>query len=72
MRVLDADERHRGLVVLGGQAGPPYLRRVHHAVRVVEFDELDPGVHGGGAVLVGHDMLAASRHDGGPGRGEKA
>ena len=33
-------------------------------------DELDPGVHGGGAVLVGDHVLAPSGHHGGPGRGQ--
>ena len=70
VRVLDADERHGGLVVLGGQAGLPHLVGVEHAVVVVERDELDPGVQRGRAVLVGHHVLAAPGHDRGPGHGE--
>ena len=65
VRVLDADERHRGLMVLGGLAGPPHVVDVDHAVPVVERDELDAGVQGGRAELVGHDVLAPSGHDGG-------
>ena len=70
VRVLDADERHRRLVVLRRLAGPPDVVGAQHAVVVVELDELDAGVHGRGAVLVGDHVLAATRHDGGARSGQ--
>ena len=76
VRVLDADERHRRLVVLRRLARPADVAGAQHAVVVVEPDELDPGVHGRRAVLVGDHVLAATRHDGGPrrraGRGRRS
>ena len=70
VRVLDADERHVGLVVRRRVTRPSDVVGAQHAVVVVELDELDPGVHRGGAVLVGDHVLAPARHHGGPGPGQ--
>ena len=58
-------------MVLRRLACQPDVVGLQHAVAVVDLDELDPGVHGGGAVLVGHHVLAASGHHGGARRGEQ-
>ena len=36
MRVLDADERHRGLMMHGGLTGPAHIAGVHHAVLIIQ------------------------------------
>ncbi len=72
VRVLDAHERYRRLVVLGRLPRAADVAGAEHAVVVVEPDELDPGVHGRRAVLVGDHVLTASRDDGGPRRREDA
>ncbi len=62
VRVLDADERHLGLMVRRGLTGPPHVVGVDRPVPVVERHELHAGVQCRRAELVGDDVLAPSRH----------
>ena len=59
-------------MVLRRLASPADVARTHHAVVVVELDELDAGVQRRRAVLVGDHVLTAPRHDGGPRRRQDA
>ena len=49
-------------MVLGGGARRSHVVGVDHAVLVVDGDELDAGVQGRRAELVGDDVLAAPGH----------
>ncbi len=72
MGLLDADELGGRVVVVGGLAGPDEIVGVEGAVVVVDGVELDPGVAGGGAVLVDDDVLAATGDDERAGTAEDA
>ena len=54
-------------MVLGGLAGHPHVVGVDHAVLVVDGNELDPGVQGRRAELVGDHVLAAPATTADPG-----
>ncbi len=63
VRVLDADQRDRGMMVRRCRTGPRDIGRLEHAVRIIDGMELDRSVACGGAVLVGHQVLAPSGDD---------
>ena len=62
VRVLDADERHRGLMVRGGLSGPRTSSARACRPRRRRATNCTPALQCRRAVLVGHDVLAPPRH----------
>ena len=70
VRVLDTDQRHRGLMVRRRRPEPAHVVRGEDAVGVVHGEELHPGVARRRAVLVRDDVLATAGDHRGTRRGQ--